>query len=108
MAAAERIPVEVAYARSDRQQVIPLQVATGSTLEQAIRQSRILEQFPEIDLASARVGIFGKLQTLNTVLRAGDRLEIYRPLLADPKQVRKQRAAASGKPARGGTTGGHG
>lgn len=108
MAAAERIPVQVAYARADRQQIIPLQVAAGSTLEQAIRQSRILEQFPEIDLATARVGIFGKLQTLHTVLRAGDRVEIYRPLLADPKQVRKQRAAVSGKPRRGGMTDGHG
>ena len=93
MAAAELIPVEVAYARLEQQCIIKLDVAAGTTVEQAIEQSRILETFPEIDLAAAKVGIFGKLKKPTEILRAGDRVEIYRPLIADPKEVRKRRAA---------------
>jgi putative ubiquitin-RnfH superfamily antitoxin RatB of RatAB toxin-antitoxin module len=89
----ETIRVEVAYARSDRQLIIPIEVPVGTTLEQAIILSRIQEYFPEIDLATAKVGIFGKLSTLSAKLRSGDRVEIYHPLIADPKAVRKQRAA---------------
>lgn len=93
--------VEVAYARPDRQVIIPVGVPEGATLEQAIIQSRIQEQFPEIQLPTAKVGVFGKLGKLSATVRAGDRVEIYRPLLADPKVVRKQRAA-EGKPMRKG------
>lgn len=96
------IRVEVAYALSDQQWIVPVEVPEGATLEQAILASRIQERFPEIELKSAKVGVFGKLGKLSAVLRAGDRVEIYRPLLADPKQVRKQRAAEGKRMRKGG------
>ncbi len=96
------IDIEVAYALPDTQLILPLRVAKGATIEQAVRTSGILERFPAIDLASHQVGIFGKLQKLTTELRAGDRIEIYRPLIADPKEVRKQRAAAGKRMKKGG------
>jgi hypothetical protein len=101
----DTLVVEVAYARPDKQVVVPVTVPAGATLEQAVRQSRILERFPEIDLATAKVGIFSKPSPLSRVLMAGDRVEIYRPLLADPRQVRKQRAAGDGKKNRRGAAG---
>ncbi len=88
-----RISVEVAYARPDQQQIIALQVAPGCTIQEAIEQSGILHKYPEIRLDKNKVGIFGKLSQLQVLLRAGDRVEIYRPLLADPKAARKKRAA---------------
>ncbi len=102
MASADRIRVEVAYARPDRQLILPVEVPEGATIEQAIRQSGILEQFPEIDLQQQAVGIFGKLKKLDTPLREGDRVEIYRPLIADPKEVRKKRAAEGKRMKKGG------
>jgi len=89
----ERIDVEVAYARPDEQVILALQVPDGSTIEDAIRRSGVLERFPEIDLATNKVGVFGKVGKLDQPLVAGDRVEIYRPLIADPKEARKQRAA---------------
>ena len=97
------IRVEVAYARPDRQVIIPVDAPAGATVEQVIVQSRIQEQFPEIDLQSAKVGVFGKLGKLSALVRAGDRVEIYRPLLADPKLVRKQRAAEGARMRKGGS-----
>jgi putative ubiquitin-RnfH superfamily antitoxin RatB of RatAB toxin-antitoxin module len=102
MASAEVISVEVAYATLEEQRIISLEVVPGTTLRQAIEQSGILEHFSEIDLGNAKVGIFGKLKKLDEALRAGDRVEIYRPLIADPKQVRKQRAAAGKAMKKGG------
>ena len=96
------IRVEVAYARPDAQLIIPVEATEGATLEQVIIQSRIQERFPEIDLNSAKVGIFGKIGKLSATVRNGDRVEIYRPLLADPKQVRKQRAAEGKRMTKGG------
>ena len=93
MERAEKIPVGVAYALADKQVVLLLDVAADATVADVITQSGILEQFPEIDLGKNKVGIFGKLGKLTDTLHAGDRVEIYRPLIADPKQVRKQRAA---------------
>ena len=90
---AETLTVEVACALPRRQLILELQVDQGTTAEQAIRASGILEQFPEIDLASSKVGIFGKPCKLTDRLHEGDRVEIYRPLIADPKEIRKQRAA---------------
>jgi hypothetical protein len=87
------IRVEVAYARPDQQIILPVELPEGATLEQAIIQSRLLEQFPDLDLKTTKVGVFGKLGKLSTVLRTGDRVELYRPLIADPKAVRQQRAA---------------
>lgn len=86
------ISVEVAYARPDQQVILPLEVEEGTTVEQAIRTSKVAERFSEIDLAVNKVGIFGKLVRPDTVLRQRDRVEIYRPLIADPKEMRKRRA----------------
>ncbi|MCX7627433.1 MAG: RnfH family protein [Methylophilaceae bacterium] len=86
------ILVEVAYALPQQQVILPLKVPVGTTAEQAIRASGILTRFPEIDLTKNKVGIFGKLTRLDTVLRERDRVEIYRPLIADPKEVRRRRA----------------
>ncbi len=89
----KEIVVEVAYARPDEQLILEIRVVTDATVEHAVRVSGILERFPEIDLRTNKVGIFGKLTSLSTRLRDQDRVEIYRPLIADPKQTRKQRAA---------------
>jgi hypothetical protein len=99
---ADRIAVEVAYAKADEQLILKLEVAPGTTLKQAVEQSGILERFPEIDPAQLKAGVFGKLKKLDQTLREGDRIEIYRPLIADPKQVRKQRAAAGKRMKKGG------
>ncbi len=100
--AKERIDVEVAYARPDRQLILQVQGPVGMTVAEAIERSGIVEQFPEIDIASAKIGIFSKAVNQDEVLRSGDRVEIYRPLIADPKEARKQRAA-QGKPMRKGS-----
>jgi len=95
MAHVDDMVVEVAYARPDKQVIATVSVPKNSTLEEAIRVSGILEQFPEIDLNKNKVGIFGKLSRQDCVLRPGDRVEIYRPLIADPKEARRERAAAN-------------
>ena len=91
---AEKISVEVAYALPDQQTIVALTVAADATLQEVIQASGLLDQYPDIDLKKNKVGVFGKLGKLTDTLHAGDRVEIYRPLLADPKEVRKQRAAA--------------
>lgn len=88
------IRVEVAYAKLHEQVLLELHVEAGTSAEQAIRRSGILERFPEIDLTQNKIGIFGKATQLDTHLQEGDRVEIYRPLIADPKEQRKKRAAA--------------
>ena len=93
MGSVDKIKVEVSFARPDTQVIIPLKVEKGATIEDAICQSNIMETFPEIDLAVNKVGIFGKLGKLENTLREGDRVEIYRKLIADPKEVRRKRAA---------------
>lgn len=85
--------VEVAYALPDKQSLISIEIKNGSTLKEAIEASGILETFEQIDLTKDRVGIFAKFATLDTILREKDRVEIYRPLVADPKKARKDRAA---------------
>lgn len=87
------ITVEVAYALPDEQLIIPIKVQDGITAEDAIKASGIMDKFADIDLSINKIGIFGKLTKLDTKLRHLDRVEIYRPLIADPKEVRKQRAA---------------
>jgi putative ubiquitin-RnfH superfamily antitoxin RatB of RatAB toxin-antitoxin module len=87
------IRVEVVYACAERQDLLCLELPAGSTLQQAIDASRLLVKHPEIDLTKNKVGVFAKLARLDTVLRDRDRVEIYRPLIADPKEMRKQRAA---------------
>ena len=85
--------VEVAYALPDKQSLISIEIKNGSTLKEAIEASGILETFEQIDLTKDRVGIFAKFASLDTILRDKDRVEIYRPLVADPKKARKDRAA---------------
>ena len=86
------IAIEIAYGHSAEQQtLLKLSVVEGITIEQAIQQSGILQQFPEIDLQKNPVGIFSKKAQLTDIVRAGDRIEIYRPLIIDPKQARRAR-----------------
>ncbi|MDR3411347.1 MAG: RnfH family protein [Formivibrio sp.] len=82
--------IEIAYAGKQRQALLSIKVGDGATIETAIAASGILNQFPEIDLAKQKIGIFGKVKTLDTVLRSGDRIEIYRPATADPAKVLKR------------------
>lgn len=89
----ELLTVEVIYALPTKQQLIGLKLPPGSTVRQAIDASGLLPKYPEIDLAKNKIGIFAKLTKLDAALRDHDRVEIYRPLIADPKEVRKQRAA---------------
>lgn len=96
---ADSFPIEVAYALPDKQKIITLNVRPGTTALQAAEVSGIAMEFPEIDFEKAKMGVFGKLfgtKGLNTadeyVLQPMDRVEIYRPLLVDPKEVRRQRA----------------
>lgn len=84
--------IEVAYALPERQVIIDLEVGQEITVGQAIERSGILDRFPEIDLTENKVGVFGKLGKLEDSLVEGDRVEIYRKLIADPKQARRQRA----------------
>lgn len=86
------IEVEVCYALPEKQTLLVLQVEPEQTIEQIIKNSGVLELYPEIDLSKVRVGIFSKLAKLTDTLSNKDRIEIYRPLIADPKEVRKQRA----------------
>jgi len=89
--------IEVAYARSDKQLIIPLQVTESCTVEQAIELSGVLGQFPEIDLAVNKVGIFSKICPLTSRLQENDRVEIYRSLAIDPMEARRQRAVKQGR-----------
>jgi putative ubiquitin-RnfH superfamily antitoxin RatB of RatAB toxin-antitoxin module len=83
--------VGVCYAEADRQLWMRLEVPDESSVEEAIRQSGILARFPEIDLSKQKVGIYGRLVKLDSRLKDGDRIEIYRPITADPKTVRRRR-----------------
>jgi putative ubiquitin-RnfH superfamily antitoxin RatB of RatAB toxin-antitoxin module len=90
---AEEVQVWVAYATPQEEFIHPMRVAPGTTIGQAIEGSGVLARFPEINLVTQPVGIYGKKKSLETVLRERDRVEIYRPLLADPKDSRRKRAA---------------
>lgn len=104
MADDKMIHVEVAYALPDIQRIIPLEVKLGTELADAVKQSGILDEFPDIDFENAKVGIFGKLKKTDTPLHEGDRVEIYRKLIADPKKVRKERAEQGKKMRKGSGT----
>lgn len=84
--------IEVAYAKPEKQVILRVEIEEGSTIDQAIQASGILVQFPEIDFDNIKTGIFGKIAKRDTVLRDKDRVEIYRPLIADPKESRRKRA----------------
>lgn len=89
----ESIRVEVVYALPQKQDIFAVTLPVGATVLQAIEVSGVLKKYPEIDLAKNKFGIFAKLVKADAMLRDRDRVEIYRPLIADPKEVRKQRAA---------------
>ncbi|NGP54536.1 RnfH family protein [Thioalkalivibrio sp. XN8] len=101
----ETMEVEVAYARPERQLILRVEVPAGTTALEAARLSGIEEQFPEIRLDQNRMGIFGKLCKGDRVLNPGDRVEIYRPLLADPRAARRELAAAGKSMGKGGRDG---
>ena len=82
--------VGVCYADSDRQLWMRMEVPDGSSVEQAIRHSGILQRFPEINLEAQKVGIYGKILKLDAPIKEGDRIEIYRPIIADPRTVRRR------------------
>lgn len=86
------IAVQVSYATPEREILLALRVAPGTTIGQAIAASGILIQCPGIDLATQPVGLYGKKQSMDTILRDHDRIELYRPLIADPKESRRRRA----------------
>lgn len=86
------INIEVAYALPTKQTIVDIAIKEGTTVEDAIKASNILEQFPDIDLNSTKVGIWSRVVKLRDTLIDGDRIEIYRPLIADPKEIRKRRA----------------
>lgn len=85
--------VEVIYSLPEKTELVALDLPEGTTVLQAIEASGLLEKYPEIDVKKNKFGIYAKLAKADAVLRERDRVEIYRPLIADPKEVRKQRAA---------------
>ena len=87
------IHIEVAYATPEKQVILSLKVPEGTALIDAVSASGITAEFEELDLSASQMGIFSKVVAEDYVLRSGDRIEIYRPLIADPKKVRKERAA---------------
>ena len=89
------VEIEVVFAAEDRQVLLGVKVAEGTSLREAVRASGMAAHFPDVDLVDCPVGIFGKVVVDAQVrcVQAGDRIEIYRPLLADPKEVRRLRAA---------------
>ena len=93
MASDSKIKVEVVYALPQKQTLLALEVAVGTTVIEAVRASGILESYPEIDIANSKLGIFGRMAKADEVLQPGERVEIYRPLKADPKEVRRRLAA---------------
>ncbi len=92
MATNNLLSIEVAYAKPEEQVILTLQVSTGTTLGEAIRQSGILQRFPEIDLQQQAIGVFSQPRKLTDGVEEGDRIEIYRPLLIDPKEARRLKA----------------
>ncbi len=93
MTEADKICVEVAYALPDKQEIVMLEVLPGTTAREAVTLSGMERFFPGLQLDGLPIGVFGKSVKDEYVLHAGERVEIYRPLLADPKEVRKRRAA---------------
>ncbi len=89
--------VEIIYATIESQELMTLDVAEKSTIEDCIVQSGLLAQFPEIDLSVMKVGIFSQVKTLSHLVSEGNRIEIYRPLIADPKVVRRKKAEEAKK-----------
>ena len=109
MEAKQNFDVEVVYGLVNKQSLLRINVKEGCTALEAVQLSNIQGEFPEIDMDNLKLGIFSKACTADQILKSGDRVEIYRPLLADPKEIRKRRAAemaakkqleSEGKPAK--------
>lgn len=98
----ERTVIEIAYATPEKQKILERVVEKGTSPRDAVKQSDIVEFFPEIDPENCDLGVFGKVVPEDYELAEGDRIEIYRPLIADPKEVRRQRAAQGLKTGKGG------
>ena len=94
--------IEVAYATPQQQLILECEVESGTNVRDAVRQSGIAQHFPQIDLENCELGVFGKAVPADYELSDGDRIEIYRPLIADPKEIRRQRAARGLKMKKGG------
>ena len=94
--------IEVAYATPEKQLILECEVDSGTTVRDVVRVSGIEQHFPDIDLENCDLGVFGKPVADDFELSDGDRIEIYRPLIADPKEVRRQRAAKGLKTGKGG------
>ena len=92
------IRVTVAAALPDLQAVVEIELADGATVAEALARSGLQERFPAIDFASVRVGIWSRPCAADTILREGDRVEIYRGLRADPKEMRRRRARLKPSP----------
>lgn len=86
------INCEVAYALPTQQAIVEIAIKPGATVEEVIQASGILQQFPDIDLSSTKAGIWSRVVKMRDTVKDGDRIEIYRPLIADPKEIRKRRA----------------
>ncbi|MGF6720842.1 putative ubiquitin-RnfH superfamily antitoxin RatB of RatAB toxin-antitoxin module [Paraburkholderia sp. GAS41] len=91
------LSIEVCYALPDEQALIAVELAEGATVQEALDASGILKRYPQIDLDKQKVGVFGKLKPLDTVLADHDRVEIYRPLIVDPKAARQRRVEKTRK-----------
>ena len=98
----DKTRIEVAYATPEKQLIVDCEIEPGTTARDAVRLSGIDLHFPEIDLAQCELGVFGKAIPADYELTDGDRIEIYRALIADPKEVRRQRAAKGLKTKKGG------
>jgi len=99
-----QIMVELVYALPEEQTLLAFEIDEGATAEDVIKKSGILEQYPELDLTKNKIGLFSKLIKLDHLMREKDRIEIYRPLIADPKEIRKKRAAEGKALKKGGST----
>ena len=97
-----KIQIEVAYATPQKQLILTCEIEPGTPPRDALQRSKIDQHFPEIDIESCDIGVFGKAIRADYELVEGDRIEIYRPLIADPKEVRRQRAAQGLRTGKGG------
>ena len=95
----EKLTIEVAYALPNKQQIVTVEVEEGTCVLDVVKQSSISKAFPEIDVDNVKMGIFGKSVKPVQVVKAGDRIEVYRPLIADPKASRRARADKKAKTA---------
>jgi len=98
----ENINIEVAYALPEEQDLLTIGVSEGASVKDVILQSEILTLHPELDIDVMKVGIFGKMAKMDQIVRDRDRIEIYRPLIADPKEVRRRKAAEGKQLKKGG------